>query len=97
MYRILKPKGRIKIEVPHFSSHIAYGIGHKHIYTHKELVQMAKEAIKCNIIEATITFYKTFRFVGIMYLANRCPTNYERFWAYIFPAENIKMTLEAIK
>ena len=97
MYRIIKPGGKIKIEVPHFSSHIAYGIGHKHIFTYKEAVQMAREAIKCKIEKATITFYKTFKFVGIMYLANRYPVDYERFWTYIFPAENIKLTLQVIK
>jgi hypothetical protein len=36
-----------------------------------------------------ITFYKTFRFVGICALANRFPDMYERFWTYIFPAENV--------
>ena len=97
MYRIMKPSGKIKIEVPHFSSYTAYGIGHKHIFTQRELTQMAKETINCKIEKITITFYKTFRIFGIMYLANKYPTNYERFWTYIFPAENIKMIIEIIK
>lgn len=97
MYRIMKPSGEIKIEVPHFSSYTAYGIGHKHIFTHREAVRMVEESINCRIEQATITFYKSFRTFGIMYLANKYPINYERFWTYIFPAENIKITIKIIK
>jgi hypothetical protein len=41
-----------------------------------------------------ITFYKTFRLTGISALANRFPDTYERFWTYIFPAENIILIAE---
>ena len=41
-----------------------------------------------------VTFYKSFRFWGIKYLANKYPRSYERFWTYIFPAENVKIWLE---
>jgi len=92
IYRILKNNGEIVIEVPHFSSHIAYGIGHRHHFTRKELVQIFRTEIVCDIVKTEITFYKTFRFFGIKYLSNKFPVNYEKFWAYIFPAENLKLT-----
>ncbi len=92
IYRILRPGGEIFIEVPHYTSHIAHGFGHRQYYSHKELVRMLTYEISCEIVKAEITFYKSFRMAGIHYLANKFPTNYERFWAYILPAENIKIT-----
>lgn len=97
VYRILKDGGQINIEVPHFSSHIAYGVGHRHHFTYKELVQIFREEISCTIIKAEITFYKTFRLFGIKCLANRFPESYERFWTYIFPAENLKLIVRVSK
>lgn len=97
LYRIVQDNGEIFVEVPHYSSHIAHGIGHKQYYSHKELVQMFLTEIKCEIVKAKITFYKSFRRVGIEALANKFPTIYERFWAGIFPAENIQVTARVIK
>lgn len=95
--RIVKTNGEILVEVPHFSSHIAYGLGHKHLFSYKEIIQIIKNDLKCNIIKAQITFYKSFRWSGIMFLANKFPIDYERFWTYIFPAENIKVTFWVVK
>lgn len=92
IYRVVKDGGEIFIEVPHYSSYISHGIGHKHYFSHKELVQMVKNEIDCDIVKPEITFYKTFRLFGIKFLANKFPVSYERFWAYIFPAENLKIT-----
>ena len=97
LHRVVRGGGEIFIEVPHYSSHIAHGLGHKQYYSYKELVQTFRNEIHCEIIKAEITFYKSFRRVGIKYLANRYPTDYERFWAYIFPAENIQITARVIK
>lgn len=97
--RILKDNGELFIEVPHYSSHIAHGLGHKQYYSHKEIVRMLKHDVlfDLDIVKAEITFYKSFRRVGIHYLANKFPTTYERFWAYIFPAENLKVTARVRK
>lgn len=97
LYRIVKDGGEIFVEVPHYSSHISHGVGHKQYYSYKELTQMFRTEIKCEIIKARITFYRSFRMSGIEALANRFPTDYERFWAYIFPAENIQITARVIK
>ena len=95
--RILKKDGVLFIEVPHYSCHIAHGLGHKQYYSYKEVVQMFRNEITCEIIKARITFYKSFRLAGIQYLANKFPTSYERFWAYIFPSENIQITARVVK
>ena len=50
--------------------------------------------IKFKILKQEITFYKTFRLVGIKALANKFPRDYERFWTYIFPAENVTVLVE---
>lgn len=97
LHRITKPGGEIFIEVPHYSSHIAHGLGHKQHYSYKELVQVFRNEIPCEILKAEITFFKSFRRIGIKCLANRFPTDYERFWAYLFPAENIQITARVIK
>ncbi len=92
VYRILKDGGEIFIEVPHYTSYVAHVIAHKHYFSLHEAVRMLKYDMGAEIVNAEITFYKTFRMFGIKYLANKFVENYERFWAYIFPAENIKVT-----
>ncbi len=97
VHRIVKPGGEIFIEVPHYSSHIAHGLGHKQYYSYKELVQIFRNEIPCDIVKAEITFHRSFRRAGIKFLANKFPTDYERFWAYIFPAENLQVTARVKK
>ena len=46
------------------------------------------------IVKQEITFHRTFRSVGIKWLADREPDSYERFWTYIFPAENVKLLIK---
>lgn len=91
IFRILKPGGVVFIETPHFSNYVAYADPqHKLYYSYfmfRRFIEKFKDQI--DIIDYKMTFYKTFRFFGIQALANRFPENYERFWTYLFPAENI--------
>ena len=91
IYRILKPGGLAWIETPHFSSHSAYADPEHKLYfsyfMFRELTKKLRPKIK--IIEWKLTFYKTFRACGIQWLANKDPMHYERFWTYMFPAENV--------
>ena len=89
--RILKPGGTAFIETPHFSNYIAYAEPqHKLFFSYFMFRELTKGVSdKTHILRWKITFYKTFRFFGIQWLANRNPENYERFWTYLFPAENI--------
>ena len=92
--RILKPGGRIFLETPHFSSYVAYSEAqHKLFYSYFLVVNLVRPT-SLEIEKGEITFFKTYRFFGIKYLANKNPRTYERFWTYIFPAENLKFVLK---
>jgi ubiquinone/menaquinone biosynthesis C-methylase UbiE len=94
MYRILKPGGRIFVETPHFSCRVAYSEPqHKHFFSYFMFSNIINNT-KFKVVEQKITFYKSFRFWGIAWLANKDPDNYERFWTYIFPGENVILLAE---
>ena len=89
MCRILKPGGKIFVETPHFSSRVAYSEPQHTLFFSYFMFNNIINGLDLEIVEQKITFYKTFRAVGISYLANKCPDTYERFWTYMFPAENV--------
>lgn len=92
--RILKPGGRAFIETPHFSCRVAYSEPqHKLFYSYFMFNNLLSDIDGITVIRQEITFYKAFRFAGVKYLANKYPDIYERFWTYIFPAENIKLSI----
>lgn len=96
IHRVLKPGGSVYIETPHFSNYVAYGDPqHKLFYSFFMFRNLLNDAgVKYRTIRWEMTFYKTFRFFGIKFLANKFPETYERFWTYIFPAETIILELE---
>ena len=97
IYRISKSGARLIVEVPHFSSYVAYSnLGHKRYFSYF-LLNSLIGAIPHKAVKKKITFYKTFRFFGIAALANWNQEDYERFWTYIFPAENIRFEVEIKK
>ena len=93
IYRITKPGGTCFIETPHFSCYVAYSEPQHKRYFSCFMIDEILKKVPFKIAKREIAFYKTFRSVGIKYLANRYPRNYERFWTYIFPAENVKVLL----
>jgi len=96
LYRIIKIGGEILIETPHFSNYVCYTEHqHKLFYSYFLLLNLIRP-LNMKIVKYDITFYKTFRHFGIQFLANKNPRNYERFWPYIFPAENLKLIVEKV-
>ena len=95
IYRILKPGGTVFVETPHFSNYVAYAEPqHKLFYSYFMFRNLLNSAgVQFKPIKWELTFYKTFRMFGIKYLANKYPESYERFWTYMFPAENVKIEL----
>ena len=94
IYRILKPGGRAFLATPHFSCYVAYAEPqHKLFYSYFMFTNMLSD-MKFKVIRQEITFYKTFRACGIKWLANKFPRDYERFWTYMFPAENVTLLVE---
>lgn len=94
IYRMLKPGGTAWLATPHFSSYTAYAEPqHKFFYSYF-LFRNLLSHTKFITVEHRITFYKSFRFWGIQSLANRDPETYERFWTYMFPAENVTLLVK---
>jgi len=93
VYRITRPGGTCFVETPHFSCYVAYSEPqHKRYFSYFMIDEILKK-VPFKLDKREVTFYKSFRFCGIKYLANKYPRSYERFWTYIFPAENVKMWL----
>ena len=97
VYRILKDGGDFIIEVPHFSSHVAYSEPEHNRYFSYFIFDKLIASISCQVLKRKITFHRSFRRVGIQFLANRFPDTFERFWTYLFPAENIQVHLKIEK
>ena len=93
-YRILKPGGTAYIETPHFSCRVAYSEPeHKLFYSYFMYNELLK-GLAFKVLRQKITFHKIYRGLGISWLANKFPDTYERFWTYIFPAENVILQVQ---
>ena len=97
IHRISKDKAKIIIEVPHFSCYLSYGDPtHRRTFS---VFSFDKIALGCNfrILVKKITFHRAFRRYKINFLANKFARGYERFWAFIFPAEHLHFEFEVVK
>jgi len=93
IHRIVKPEGTCFLETPHFSCYVSYSEPqHKRYFSYFMIDEILKK-VPFKAISREITFYKSYKRVGIKFLANKYPRSYERFWTYLFPAENIKILL----
>lgn len=106
IHRISKPGAEIYINVPHFSSAHAYGdFTHRHFFstesfnyfTGKSPQYVFPTTAQFNVIGIRINFWRLHRINGISFLANRFPSLYEKYFAFIFPAMNIEVGLKVIK
>ena len=106
LYRICGKAGEIYIELPHHSSYHASSPDHKmrfHYFSFDRYLDTGKKnpwitaEERFKLVERKITFHKSFRRIFLHKLFNRCPLSYERFWAYIFPAEHLVLRLQPIK
>jgi ubiquinone/menaquinone biosynthesis C-methylase UbiE len=89
MARVLKPGGTIFVETPHFSSRVAYSEPQHKLFFSYFMFNSLINKLPLEVMEQKMTFYKSFRTCGIAALANKYPDSYERFWTYMFPAENV--------
>jgi len=97
VHRVLKNGGDFFIEVPHFTSRVSYSEPEHTRYFSYFMFDKLIACIPCEVVKREITFYKTYRALGIKTLANKFPDKYERFWAYRFPAENRRLHLKIKK
>ena len=89
--RVLKPGGTVFVETPHFSSRVAYSEPQHTLFFSYFMFNNIINGLDLEVVEQKITFYKSFRAAGIAALANKYPDGYERFWTYMFPAENVSL------
>jgi len=105
LHRICHPQGKIYIEVPHYSSCFAHSPGHAMQFSYfsldgyieGSLRTWRKVEFKFSLIRRCITFHRAYRRYHLHRIINIFPRAYERFWAYIIPAENLIFELRPIK
>ena len=104
LHRILRPGGRLQLRTPHFSSALAYGDPtHRHYFSAMAIRSFAEPRfahysdIRFQINRISLDLWLPFRCVGIDAFANRFPDVYEKYFAFRFPAMNIRAEMTALK
>jgi SAM-dependent methyltransferase len=104
LHRILRPGGRLTLRTPHFSSVLAYSDPtHRHFYSTTAIRYLAEPAFahysreRYRVEFVELDMWLPFRALGIQSLANRHLDLYERYFAFRFPAINIRAELVALK
>lgn len=102
IHRVLKPGGQAFIVCPHFSWVEAYRhFEHCHFFTLGSFDYFTGQRDIYNAdfhtVRRELFFDDISNFLGIGFLANRFPRVYERHFAFIFPASQFYVLLEAVK
>ena len=103
LHRVTRQGGRVQLRTPHFSSVLAYGDPtHLHYFSTIAIRSLAEPrfahytAVRFRVVSLTLDLWLPFRALGIGALANRFPDTYEKYFAFRFPAMNMRATLEVI-
>jgi SAM-dependent methyltransferase len=104
LHRVLRPGGRLKLRTPHFSSLLAYSDPtHQHYFSSLAIRSFAEprfahySEVRFEVVHVTIDLWLPFRLSGVEALANRFPQIYEKYFAFWFPAMNLRAELTAVK
>jgi len=104
LHRVSRPGGRIHVRTPHFSSVLAYGDPtHRHYFSTFAVRSLAEPGfahytpVRMRVVHLYLDFWTPFRLAGISALANRHLELYERYFAFRFPAMNIRAEFEVLK
>jgi SAM-dependent methyltransferase len=104
LHRICRPGARIQLRTPHFSSVLAYGDPtHRHYFSRIAIESLAEPRfahytpVRFRVVHITLDLWFPFRALGIGKLANTFPRPYESYFAFRFPAMNIRAELEVLK
>lgn len=104
LHRVLRPGGRLQVRTPHFSSLLAYSDPtHQHYFSSLAIRSFAEPRFahysraRFEVEHVTIDLWLPFRLTGIAALANRYPEIYEKYFAFWFPAMNLRAELIAVK
>jgi SAM-dependent methyltransferase len=104
LVRVCRPGARIQLRTPHFSSMLAYSDPtHLHHFGVEAIRSLAEPRfahyteVRLRVLHITLDLWLPFRAAGIGWLANRFPIPYESYFAFRFPAMNIRAELEVRK
>ena len=102
LHRVLRPGGRLVIEVPHYSCAEAFRHWqHVHFFSCGSFDDFLEGnphyRAQFTMRRRHLFFDDVSRILGIEWLANRIMRIYERRFAFIFPAGSIYVELEAVK
>jgi SAM-dependent methyltransferase len=104
LHRIARPGARIQLRTPHFSSVLAYGDPtHRHYFSTLAIRSLAEPrfahytASRFRVVGVHLDLWLPFRATGLSLLANRFQEPYEKYFAFRFPAMNIRAEFEALK
>jgi SAM-dependent methyltransferase len=104
LHRIGRRGARVHIRTPHFSSVLAYSDPtHRHAFSAAAIRALAEPgfahytAVRFRVVHVTLDLWTPFRLLGIAALANARTDIYERYFAFRFPAMNIRAELEVLK
>lgn len=104
LHRILRVDGRLQLRTPHFSSALAYGDpSHHHYFSALAIRSLAEprfahySSARFRIVHVTLDLWLPFRAAGVGFFANRFPDSYEKYFAFRFPAMNLRAEFIAVK
>src|SRR3954469_20117809 len=92
------------IPPPAFPSALAYGDPPpRHYFSTLAIRALAEPRfahytpVRMRVVDVSLDFWAPFRLTGIAALANRHQTTYEKYFAFRFPAMNIRAEFEVLK
>lgn len=104
LHRVCRPGARIHLRTPHFSSLLAYSDPtHRHYFSAEAIRTLAQPRfahytdVRLRVVHITLDLWLPFRALGIGRLANRFKVPYESYFAFRYPAMNIRAELEVVK
>ena len=104
LHRLARSGARVHVRTPHFSSVLAYSDPtHVRFLSTAAIRGLAEPGFahystaRFRVVHVTLDLWLPFRALGIAALANRWPDVYEKYFAFRWPAMNIRAELEVLK
>jgi len=104
LHRVARPGARVHVRTPHFSSVLAYSDPtHVHFFSAEAIRSLAEpgfshySAARFDVVSLHVDLWLPFRLLGIEAAANARTDLYERYFAFRFPAMNIRAEFEVRK
>ncbi|HTW42861.1 MAG TPA: methyltransferase domain-containing protein [Solirubrobacteraceae bacterium] len=104
LHRIARPGARVQLRTPHFSSALAYGDPtHRHCFSTIAIRSLAEPRfahytpVRFRVVHVTLDLWLAHRALGLGLLFNRAQETYEKYFAFMCPAMNIRAELEVLK